>query len=104
MVTADDGSVRAIELNDHAQWAELYQAYREFYRLTPDEAVIERVWGWALDPANEVRGLVASLSGGLSASLTIGASHGRRPARWDCSWTTCSLASRFADRVWAGPS
>lgn len=47
MVAADEVPVRTIGLGDHARWAGLYRAYRQFYRPTPDEAVVQRVWVWA---------------------------------------------------------
>ena len=92
MVMADDVSVRAIELDDHARWAELYRAYREFYHLSPDEVVIQRVWGWALDPANEVMGLVASLNGRV-----VGLAHYRCFSRPSSGTVGLFLDDLFAD-------
>lgn len=76
MISADDVSVRDIEREDHTRWAELYRAYLELYRLIPDEAIIQRVWGWVLEPAHEIRGLVATLNGRV-----VGLAHYRRFSR-----------------------
>lgn len=92
MVTADEVSVREIELEDHPRWAELYRPYREFYHLTPDEAVTQRVWGWALDPAHEVRGLVATLDGRV-----VGLAHYRCFSRPSSGTVGLFLDDLFAD-------
>lgn len=92
MVTADEVSVREIEREDLPRWAERYRAYREFYRLTPDEAVIQRVWGWVLDPANEVKGLVATLNGRV-----VGLAHYRRFSRPSSGTVGLFLDDLFAD-------
>jgi GNAT superfamily N-acetyltransferase len=48
---------------DKDRWAELFRGYMEFYKVPPDEAVVEKVWGWLFDPDHEVKGLVAELDG-----------------------------------------
>ena len=40
-------------------------AYRDFYRLTPDPRVVERVWGWLVDEDHEVNAFVAEVEGRL---------------------------------------
>lgn len=92
MVTDDGVSVRAIEMQDHARWVELYREYREFYRLKPDEAVIERVWGWILDPAHEVKALVACIGGRV-----VGLAHYRRFSRPSSGTVGLFLDDLFAD-------
>jgi GNAT superfamily N-acetyltransferase len=52
-------TVRPIQSEDRPAWSDLFAAYREFYELEPDEAVLETVWGWLMDASHEVRGLVA---------------------------------------------
>jgi GNAT superfamily N-acetyltransferase len=93
MVTADGVSVRGIEAHDHARWTELYRGYREFYHLTPDDAVIERVWGWVTDPAHEVKALVASIDGRV-----VGLAHYRRFSRPSSGTVGLFLDDLFADR------
>lgn len=53
--------IRPSRESDASQWAELYRGYREFYRLAPDDAVVERVWKWVCDPGHEVNSLVAAV-------------------------------------------
>lgn len=62
-------TVRPLEPHDAPRWRELYDGYREFYELTPDDAVVDRVWQWLRDPANEVTGLVAVDADGLVVAL-----------------------------------
>lgn len=60
-------TVRAVRPADEPRWRELFRGYREFYRLTPDEAVVDTVWGWINEPSHPVRGLVAELEGNIVA-------------------------------------
>ena len=68
--------VRAVEPADYEEWAAIFRSYREFYVLAPDEAVIERVWGWISDESSEVHAFVAVAGGEL-----VGLAHYRRFAR-----------------------
>lgn len=52
-------SIRPIAPVDEPRWRELFRAYRDFYKLTPDEAVVTRAWGWFQDPEHECNALVA---------------------------------------------
>lgn len=69
--------VRPVTEADHASWAPLFRAYRDFYRLEPDEAVVERVWSWLADAAHEVSGLVAL----DDDDAVVGIAHWRRFSR-----------------------
>ncbi|WP_092502518.1 GNAT family N-acetyltransferase [Agrococcus jejuensis] len=69
-------TIRPVRPDDREQWATLFRAYREFYRLEADEAVVDRVWSWLADADHEVRGLVAEADGAL-----VGIAHHRRFAR-----------------------
>ena len=62
-------AVRPVEAADLDQWRDLYSAYREFYALTPDSAVVDRVWSWIGDDAHETRGLVAVDADGILGGL-----------------------------------
>jgi GNAT superfamily N-acetyltransferase len=68
--------VRAVRPEDFEQWADLYRDYRAFYRLVPDEVVVECVWSWVLDDEHEVNALIADDEGRL-----VGLAHHRRFAR-----------------------
>jgi GNAT superfamily N-acetyltransferase len=68
--------VRPIEAGDRERWAELFRGYREFYGLEADDDVVDRVWGWLRDDANEVNAFVADQGGEL-----VGIAHYRRFAR-----------------------
>jgi len=70
-------TVRPLETTDREQWRDLYSVYREFYALTPDSAVVDRVWSWIHDEAHETEALVAVGDDGELAGLA----HYRRFAR-----------------------
>jgi GNAT superfamily N-acetyltransferase len=70
-------TVRPPSAADLDQWRDLYSAYREFYALAPDSAVVDRVWSWIDDESHETNALVAVESDGTLAGLA----HYRRFAR-----------------------
>ena len=76
-MAAADLVVRPVEPGDRDGWATLFRSYREFYRLSPDEDVVDRVWSWVLDPEHEIRALVAVDAG----QELLGLAHLRRFAR-----------------------
>lgn len=55
--------IRPPRPEDRKAWGALYAAYAEFYKVEQTEAMRDRVWGWLLDPAHEVEGLVAESKG-----------------------------------------
>ncbi len=60
-----DMTIRRISDDDFEEWSTLFAAYREFYRLAPDPAVVDRVWGWLVDNDHEVDAFVAEVEGRL---------------------------------------
>jgi GNAT superfamily N-acetyltransferase len=52
--------VRPVAEEDRPSWAALFAAYRDFYELDEDDAVVDTVWDWLMDDAHEVRALVAA--------------------------------------------
>ena len=71
-----DVVVRPIESADHDAWASLFAAYRAFYELEDEPAVVERVWGWIQDEGHEVNALVAVADG-----VVVGLAHHRLYSR-----------------------
>ncbi len=69
--------VRALREDEFDAWATMFRNYRDFYRLVPDETVVERVWSWIHDPQHETRALVAESAPGP----LVGFAHFRRFAR-----------------------
>ncbi|MER7796339.1 GNAT family N-acetyltransferase [Microbacterium sp. NPDC096154] len=51
--------IRPVTARDRERWSILFRGYRDFYELEPDQAVLDTVWGWLLDDAHELQGLVA---------------------------------------------
>ena len=60
-----------------AEWNTLYAGYAEFYRVTQTPEMRETVWGWIMDPAHEVKALIAEDAAGHA----IGLAHYRPFAR-----------------------
>ncbi|MFD1720587.1 GNAT family N-acetyltransferase [Amnibacterium endophyticum] len=85
-------AVRDVSPGDLRRWAELYRGYREFYRLPPDEQVVERVWTWLHDDEVEVRGLVAEREGEV-----VGLAHWRRFHRPSSGTVGLYLDDLFTD-------
>ena len=83
--------VRPLAETDRAQWNDLYRGYREFYALTPNDAVVDRVWSWIQDPAHETRSLVAVADDGTVGGLA----HFRRFARPSSGTTGLYLDDLF---------
>lgn len=70
-------TIRPVDIEDEARWAELYEAYASFYKIAQTAAMRDRVWGWIHDPGHEVEGLVAvDGQGGI-----VGIAHFRPYAR-----------------------
>ena len=63
-------TVRAVDAGDHSAWLLLYAAYGDFYKVVQTDAMRATVWGWLLDPACEVEGLVAVDSAGRVIGIT----------------------------------
>ena len=75
-MTVEPVQVRPVAPTDQDQWSQLYREYRDFYRMEPDDAVVQRVWGWVLDPGHEVNSLVA-----VAGTTLVGLANSRRFAR-----------------------
>ncbi len=71
-------SVRAPREDDFDAWAVLFRGYRVFYKLTPDEAIVEQVWSWIIHPDHETNALIATTN---DESHMMGLAHYRRFAR-----------------------
>jgi ribosomal protein S18 acetylase RimI-like enzyme len=84
--------VRPVRVGDEVAWRRLFTAYREFYDLTPDETVVDRVWAWLQDEEVEVRGLVAEQDGAV-----VGIAHHRRFHRPSSGTVGTYLDDLFVD-------
>lgn len=86
--------VRVVEPHDHDRWRELFAAYRDFYKLAPDDNVLDTVWGWLTDSSHEVRGVVAE---NPSDGTVAGIAHYRTFARPSTAGTGLFLDDLFTD-------
>lgn len=79
--TTRDLVIRDVAATDRDQWAELFRAYREFYKLHADEGVVDTVWAWLMDRSHPVGGVVAELVGrdgeGDQPGALVGLAHHR---------------------------
>jgi ribosomal protein S18 acetylase RimI-like enzyme len=63
--------IRPLASADHDAWRELFRAYGVFYETRFDDAVLDGVWAWLLDPGHEVSALVAEDAGELAGFAHI---------------------------------
>ncbi len=56
--------VRHVEKSDRPAWERLYRGYAEFYRVDTDDAKLQTLFGWLLDPKHVCEGLVAETGAG----------------------------------------
>lgn len=89
--------VRAAVHDDYGGWAALFRRYRDFYRLEPDEAVVERVWSWILDVGHETRAVVA-----VRGNAVVGLAHYRRFARPSTGTVGMYLDDLMTDPAYRG--
>jgi GNAT superfamily N-acetyltransferase len=61
--------LRDVAPADHEQWSDLYRAYRRFYKLVEDDAVVATTWGWVSGREHGIRGIVAANSEGRLIAL-----------------------------------
>lgn len=68
--------IRKVAPGDRAGWDTLYAAYAAFYEVAQTNEMRDRVWGWLMDDAHEVQGLIA-----LRDARPVGLAHIRPFAR-----------------------
>jgi hypothetical protein len=56
--------IRELISNDRAQWQTLYRGYAAFYKVDTNEAKLDRLFSWLLDPSHPCEGLVAEAEDG----------------------------------------
>lgn len=58
-----DVTIGPLEDGDKGAWRRLYDGYADFYKVPMDDARAETLWGWLMDPAHVLTGLVARAEG-----------------------------------------
>lgn len=81
-----------------AGWGRLYAGYAAFYGVAQTEAMRGTVWGWILDPAQEVKALLAEAPDGAP----VGLAHYRAFARPLRASRGLFLDDLFVDPAWRG--
>ena len=87
--------IRPPSAGEHDQWAALFRAYRDFYGLAPDEAVVQRVWSWIRDPDHDTRALLAVTDDGT----VVGIAHFRR-----FPWPSRGAVGMYLDDLFTDPA
>lgn len=84
--------IRPVAKSDRAAWDTLYAGYAKFYKIDQTPEMRDRVFGWLMDSAHEVNGLVAALDGTL-----VGLTHYRPFSSPLRAITNCFLDDLFVD-------
>ncbi|MCC7282044.1 MAG: GNAT family N-acetyltransferase [Acetobacteraceae bacterium] len=82
-----------IAAQHRARWDVLFAGYAAFYKVEQTQAMRDTVWAWLMDPAHEVKGLVA-----IAGGEVVGLIHYRpfaRPLR--------AASGIFADDLFVDP-
>ncbi len=85
--------VRHVAPGDRSEWSRLFVDYGVFYHEEFGTDVVDGVWSWLMDPAHEVKALVAELDGRV-----VGFTNYRRT--WD---TFTAGPSWFLDDLYTAP-
>ena len=64
-------TIRPPREDEFESWAPLFRAYRAFYDLVADEAVVERVWSWIHSPVQETNALIAVTNDGVTVGRPL---------------------------------
>jgi ribosomal protein S18 acetylase RimI-like enzyme len=67
--------IRPIEARDASRWRELFCDYGTFYKTAFSDDVLDKVWGWLLDPEHPVSGLVATNGDGVVVGFSVYREH-----------------------------
>ena len=86
-------TVRDAASADRDDWARLFVDYGVFYHEAFGPEIVDGVWAWLMDPAHEVKALVAELDGRI-----VGFTNYRR--LWD---TFTAGPSWFLDDLYTAP-
>lgn len=87
-------TVRALVDADRPAWDALYDGYAQFYEVPQTPAMRAKVWGWIMDPANEVNAFVADVDGTL-----VGIAHYRAFMR-----PLAAASGLFLDDLFVSPA
>lgn len=92
-VPASPWTVRPVQASDRPRWEELFAGYAAFYRVEQTRQQSQIVWGWLMDPAHLVEGLIACDQHGQP----VGLAHFRAFARPSSATTGGYLDDLFVD-------
>ena len=63
-------TIRPVRAEDGADWAQLYEGYAAFYKVSQTPEMRARVFGWLMNPDHTSNGLVAVNDQGALIGLT----------------------------------
>ena len=68
--------IRKLEIKDKENWAKLYNAYADFYKVPMNIGILETLWRWIHDENHDVKGICYEFEGKL-----VGIAHYRTMPR-----------------------
>ncbi|MBF9336462.1 GNAT family N-acetyltransferase [Microbacterium lacticum] len=69
MHSTTDVVVRPVASEDEVAWKRLYHGYRDFYKLSRDEEIVNRVWEWVTNGQYSIQGLLVADGDGNAIGL-----------------------------------
>jgi GNAT superfamily N-acetyltransferase len=89
--------INALQLQDHARWAELWRGYLDFYETELPQEIYEHTWQRLLAPESPIRGLGARL--GSDTAPLVGITHYLFHAHAWMRQEVCYLQDLFVDQT-----
>jgi len=68
--------IRKLEQKDKENWAKLYNAYADFYKVPMNTGILDTLWSWILNENHDVNGICFELKGKI-----VGIAHYRTMPR-----------------------
>jgi len=98
MTPHDQITIRPLEADDRARWAELLAAHGRTYGRTLGAATLDIVWGWLADDGAALKALVAV----DAAAGVVGIVHYQPAYRSLAGSLSCQLSDLHVDAAWRG--
>jgi len=64
-----DFQTRFVTISDKDEWRVLFDGYAEFYGVSMNDSIADRVWGWLLDSDHVFEGLLTRDASGKAVGL-----------------------------------
>jgi len=98
MTKHDPITIRQLEADDRARWADLMMAHGRIYGRTLATETLDTVWGWLTDDETPLQALVAVEPG----AGVVGIVHYQPAYRSLAGTRSCQLSELHVDGAWRG--